>query len=75
MIRIVDSPFLVFIVSLLAQWGAAYLGDLLRRTVKPVTTEARTDLDIVLTATLTLLALIIGFTFSMAVPLRPAQEL
>jgi hypothetical protein len=67
MIRIVENPFLVFIVSLLAQWGAAYLGDLLRRTVKPVTTEARADLDTVLTATLTLLALIIGFTFSMAV--------
>ena len=67
MVRIVDSPFLVLIVSLLAQWGAAYLGDLLRLTVKPVTTEARADLDTVLTATLTLLALIIGFSFSMAV--------
>ena len=67
MVRIVDSPFLVLIVSLLAQWGAAYLGDFLRRTVKPVTTEARADLDTVLTATLTLLALIIGFTVSMAV--------
>ena len=67
MIGIVDNPFLVFIVSLLAQWGAAYLGDLLRRTVKPVTSQARADLDTVLTATLTLLALIIGFTFSMAV--------
>ena len=67
MIRIVDSPFLVFIVSLLAQCGAAYVGDLLRRTVKPVKTEERADLDTVLTATLTLLALIIGFTFSMAV--------
>ena len=67
MIRILDSPFLVFIVSLLAQWSAAYVGDVLRRTVKPVKTEARADLDTVLTATLTLLALIIGFTFSMAV--------
>jgi hypothetical protein len=32
MLRIVDSPFLVFVVSFLAQWGAAYVGDLLRRT-------------------------------------------
>jgi hypothetical protein len=62
-----DRTRIIFIVSLLAQWGAAYLGDLLRRKVKPVTTEARADLDTVLTATLTLLALIVGFTFSMAV--------
>jgi hypothetical protein len=66
MIRIVDHPFIVFVVSLLAQWGAAYVGELLRRR-RPLGTKERDDFDTVLTATLTLLALIIGFSFSMAV--------
>jgi len=67
MTLIIDNPFVVFGVSLFAQWGAAYVGDLLRRTVRPITSEERHDFDIVLTASLTLLALIIGFSFSMAV--------
>ena len=67
MIRIVDHPYLVFLLCLAAQCGAAYLGDLLRRKVRPVPKEEQPDFDIALTATLTLLALIIGFSFSMAV--------
>jgi hypothetical protein len=63
---IVDNPFVVFVVSLLAQWSAAYVGELLRRR-RPLGTSEREDFDTVLTATLTLLALIIGFSFSMAV--------
>jgi len=63
----VDNPFIVFGVSLVAQWCAAYAGDVLRRSVRPVPSEERDDFDTVLTATLTLLALIIGFSFSMAV--------
>src|SRR6516165_7623733 len=66
MIQIFDHPFLLFLVFLLAQWGAAYLGDFFRRTWPPGKSE-RDDFDTVLTATLTLLALIIGFSFSMAV--------
>jgi hypothetical protein len=64
---IINNPFLVFLISLVAQWGAAYLGDLLRRRVRPLGTEERDDFNTVLTATLTLLVLIIGFSFSMAV--------
>jgi len=64
---IVDNPFIVFLVALLLQWGAAYIGDLFRRTVRPVDKIEREDFDTVLAATLTLLALIIGFSFSMAV--------
>lgn len=66
MIRIVDHSLLVLGLSLPAQWGAAYLGDLLRRKVRPVPRQEQADFDIVLTATLTFLALIIGFSFSMA---------
>jgi len=67
MIRVSDHPLIVFALSLAVQWGAAYLGDLLRRKVRPVPREEQADFDIVLSATLTLLALIISFTFAMAV--------
>lgn len=67
MIRLADHPYMMFAAFLAVQWGAAYLGDLLRRKVRPVAREERADLNVVLTSTLTLLALIIGFTFSMAV--------
>jgi hypothetical protein len=66
MIRIFDHPFLVFFIFLFAQWAAAYVGGFLRRR-RPLGLEERADFDTVLTATLTLLALIIGFSFSMAV--------
>jgi hypothetical protein len=63
-----DSPFIVFAVVLVAQWLAAYTGDALRRKLRPLIKEGdRTDFDIIRTASLTLLGLIIGFSFSMAV--------
>ena len=64
---IIDSPFIVFAVALVTQCGAAYIGDRLRRNVRPLKEDERRDFDTVLTATLTLLGLIIGFSFSMAV--------
>jgi hypothetical protein len=63
----IDNPFIVFVVALTAQLGAAVLGDRLRRTWWPVNKLEREDLNTALTATLTLLALVIGFSFSMAV--------
>jgi hypothetical protein len=67
MSSILDSPLIVFIASLIAQWLAAYAGDFLRGQRRPVRQDEREDLDIVEAAILTLLALIIGFSFSMAV--------
>jgi hypothetical protein len=67
MTMIIDNPFIVFLVFLVAQWIAAYVGDVFRRTVRPVKKVEQEDFNTVLTATLTLLALIIGFSFSMAV--------
>jgi hypothetical protein len=61
-----DDPFVIFPLCLLAQWIAAYVGDFVRRTRK-MTEEDHQDFDIVRTAALTLLVLIIGFSFSMAV--------
>src|SRR5262249_40006322 len=61
-----DDPFVIFALCLLAQCLAAYLGDFVRRTRK-MTEDDHQDFDVVRTATLTLLVLIIGFSFSMAV--------
>jgi hypothetical protein len=64
---IIDNPFAVFAIALVAQWGAAFIGDWLRRRIRPLKKDEREDFDTVLAASLTLLALIIGFSFSMAV--------
>jgi hypothetical protein len=67
MSNILDHPFTLFALALVCQWLAAYLGDFLHRRVRPVRGDEREDLNTVQAAILTLLALIIGFTFSMAV--------
>lgn len=64
---ILDNPFVVFATTLVAQWLAAYTGAFLRKHMRPLSEDDRADFDIIQTGTLTLLALIIGFSFSMAV--------
>jgi hypothetical protein len=67
MSRLTDYPFLLFVVSLVAFWGCAQLGAALRRKQEAGGEGALEIFTIVLTASLTLLGLIISFTFSMAV--------
>jgi len=67
MSSVVNSPIYVLVVSLVAQCAAVYVGDFLRRRGRPLTEGERKDFDTVQAAALTLLALIIGFSFSMAV--------
>src|SRR5258708_25208489 len=62
-----DSPFAVFALALVAQGLAAYIGDVLRKRAHVFRQGERHDFNTVQAATFTLLALIIGFTFSMAV--------
>jgi hypothetical protein len=62
-----DSPLIVFAVSLVVQWLSAYLGYFLGRRRPRLSQDAHDDFNTVQTASLTLLALIIGFSFSMAV--------
>lgn len=64
---LVDHPLALLAAALVAQCAAAYLGDLLRRKVRPIARTERADFDVALTATLSLLALLLGFSFSMAV--------
>jgi hypothetical protein len=65
--NILNYPPLVFIVSFVTMWLSARIGAALLRRLRKIEDEARDDFSVIQAATLTLLALIIGFTFSMAV--------
>ncbi|HKF48678.1 MAG TPA: hypothetical protein VKB38_15075 [Terracidiphilus sp.] len=61
-----DYPILVLVLSLVPMLIAAWLGDRVRNR-RGVADAQRDDMKMVLNAVLILLALLIGFTFSMAV--------
>lgn len=67
LIKITDFPLLVFAISLMSLWLSVQMGALFGRKLRPVQDDERDDLGIVINASLTLLALIVGFSFSMAV--------
>src|ERR1700761_3410176 len=60
-------PVLVFALSLLGFWLSVLIGAYLLGRIRPVKESERQDLDFVVGSSLTMLALIIGFAFSMAV--------
>jgi hypothetical protein len=62
-----DFPLLVLALSFVFLVLAAHIGDFIRNRVFPLKEDARADFGVVLGATLTLLGLLIGFSFSMAV--------
>jgi hypothetical protein len=64
--RILNFPTLVFVLSFVLLWLSMRAGGFVRKVRGALEQHDREDYDIVLTATLTLLGLIIGFTFSMA---------
>jgi len=66
MSHITDSPLPVFLLSFVAVWLSARVGTILRRR-RNLAEDAREDFGVIQAATLTLLALIIGFSFSMAI--------
>jgi hypothetical protein len=67
MTALVDRPGLIFVVSLSGFFLAALLGVVAQRLWKPVKAGDQNELTIVQSAALTLLGLIVGFSFSMAV--------
>ena len=67
MSEILNFPLVVFACSLLAMALSIQTGAFLARHVWPVREDDRSDLSLIVNASLTLLALIIGFSFSMAV--------
>jgi hypothetical protein len=60
-----NTPFLFSAISVLVLWLSAQAGVLLRQR-RPLRDDQREDFGLVQSATLTLLALLIGFSFSMA---------
>jgi hypothetical protein len=60
-------PFIIFAVTLAGSWLATEIGVYFHKRKGNPSESAREDLGRVLTATLTLLGLIVGFSFSMAV--------
>ena len=61
-----DYPILVFAISFIALWFSAVGGTFLRKA-RQLNEDLRDDFAVVQAAILTLLSLLIGFTFSMAV--------
>jgi hypothetical protein len=67
MSAILDHPLAVFALSLVILWLSVQIGALVGKKMHPLPSDERDDFSLVVNASLTLLALIIGFTFSMAV--------
>jgi hypothetical protein len=68
MINLLDYPLLVFPLAFLALWLSARIGSFsfLKRH-RNLAEDVHEDFGVILTAALTLLGLIIGFSFSMAI--------
>ena len=64
---IMNFPLLVLVLSLAVLWFSAQIGVFCRRHLQRIDEDDRQDLSTVVAATLTLLGLIIAFSFSMAI--------
>jgi len=62
-----NNPFVVFASSLLTLWLSVQIGAFAGFKLRPLHADEREDFTLVINASLTMLALIIGFSFSMAV--------
>ncbi|HEY2462619.1 MAG TPA: hypothetical protein VGI32_01050 [Steroidobacteraceae bacterium] len=67
MLNAFDYPLLIFGVSFFVLWLVARLGWSVLKRRRELDSVAREDFDVIVGATLTLLALLIGFSFSMAI--------
>ena len=67
MFNLFDYPFMVFVLALALFWSSALIGAWFHERTHRPEGGTRDDYKLVLGGTLTLLGLIIGFTFSMAV--------
>ncbi len=67
MTTLLDFPSVTAVVSLVVMWLAAHMGALVGIGLRPLQDDEREEFGVVQTAILTLLGLLIGFSFSMAV--------
>ncbi|HEX3472164.1 MAG TPA: hypothetical protein VHT28_13355 [Silvibacterium sp.] len=66
--NLLDDPILVAAITVVLLWFSAWMAALARQRMRyELSEDHRRDFNVILSATLTLLGLIIGFTFSMAV--------
>jgi hypothetical protein len=65
--NLTDNPLIVFALALFALWLSAWIGCSFLKRRLSVKVGVREDFSVILAATLTLLGLIIGFSFSMAI--------
>jgi hypothetical protein len=64
--RLLDRPLLLAVFALIVMWLAGIVGARLRRRWDTVGDNFRQELTVILTASLTMLGLLVGFAFSMA---------
>ena len=67
MTYVIDHPLLVFVLSFFSLTLSAWIGSSISKRWRKLTDDIREDFGIIEAATLTLLSLLIGFSFSMAV--------
>jgi hypothetical protein len=67
MINILNYPLIFLVVSFVTLWVSVLVGNYFREKMQPLEEQQREDFGVVQTAAMTLLGLLIGFTFSMAV--------
>src|SRR5580765_8434744 len=60
-------PLLVFVCTIVLLWTSSWIGAAVLRRLRPLAESAREDFNAIVAATLTLLSLMIGFSFSMSV--------
>jgi hypothetical protein len=63
---VLDYPRVIAVLSFFGLWGSVRLGSYVRKKLGPLDEDQRDDYGVVQAAILTLLGLLIGFTFSMA---------
>ncbi len=66
MTLILDHPIFVFVATFLLLWLSSWVGMVVRSRRGEFSESMRSDYSVIVGATLTLLGLLIGFTFSMA---------
>jgi hypothetical protein len=66
-VNLLNFPLVLFVISIIVLWFAAWIGARVRaRAREDLPQDLREDFGVLLAASLTLLGLIIGFSFSMA---------
>src|SRR5260370_35533236 len=67
MINVMNHPLLIFVLSFVMLELSVVIGDFVLKKLRPLEEGQREDLGVVQAAVMTLLVLLIGFAFSMAV--------